>query len=205
MTAESAAGVARAGGTAGVAGATATPVSGAAVQVAAATSTPVPVLGEGFAFAYVPYRDPLGAPLLADLEREYDARYGVAVFGEPAIVEIDRYPDEAFAPPGGAFLVLLHAGEAIAGGAFMPFDAETAEMKRVWTRGDWRGRGLAGHVLTELESRAARQGYTRMYLTTGPRQPEARSLYLKHGYTPLFDTRLSGEEIAGPLAFEKPL
>jgi hypothetical protein len=42
-------------------------------------------------------------------------------------------------------------------------------------------------VLTELERRAAARGYRRMYLTTGPRQPEARDLYLAAGWTPLFD------------------
>ncbi|MBN1092928.1 hypothetical protein JKP75_10355 [Blastococcus sp. TML/M2B] len=31
------------------------------------------------------------------------------------------------------------------------------------------------------------RGYTRLYLTTGPLQPEARALYLAAGWTPLFD------------------
>ena len=42
-------------------------------------------------------------------------------------------------------------------------------------------------VLAELESRAAARGYARMHLTTGPRQPEAKALYLAAGWTPLFD------------------
>ena len=50
-----------------------------------------------------------------------------------------------------------------------------------------RRRGLARRVLTELEQRAGARGYTRMYLTTGPRQPEAKALYLTAGWTPLFD------------------
>jgi polar amino acid transport system permease protein len=41
-------------------------------------------------------------------------------------------------------------------------------------------------------------------LTTGPRQPEARSLYLATGYMPLFDIRID-PEASGPLAFEKEL
>ncbi|UOR01286.1 GNAT family N-acetyltransferase [Leucobacter allii] len=162
-------------------------------------------LGPDYAFAYVGYRDPLAAPLLRDLEREYDERYGVEVFGEAAIVEIERYPAEDFAPPRGSFLLLLQAGEPVSGGAFMPHAEGAAEVKRVWTRGDRRGEGLARVVLTELEEQAVRLGYRRIYLTTGPRQPEARALYLRHGYTPLFDTALSGEEIGGPLPFEKTL
>ncbi|MGK0722931.1 GNAT family N-acetyltransferase [Leucobacter sp. W1478] len=162
-------------------------------------------LDTGYEFAYVTYHDPIAAPLLKDLEREYDERYGIDIMGEPAIAEIERYPAERFAPPLGAFLVLLHEGEAVSGGAFMPYDEATAEVKRVWTSSERRGQGLARIVLAELEREAARLGYARIYLTTGPRQPEARALYLATGYTPFFDTDLSGDEIGGPLPFEKLL
>ena len=148
--------------------------------------------------------DALARPLLADLEREYDARYGVAVFGEPAIVEITRYPVEAFAAPSGAFLVLLHRGVPISGGAFMRYGERTAEFKRIWTRSDHRGQGLAKVVLRELEARARVLGYERVYLTTGPRQPEAVALYLGSGYTALYDPAIPAEEIGAP-PFEKDL
>ncbi|MBD8000231.1 MULTISPECIES: GNAT family N-acetyltransferase [Oerskovia] len=78
----------------------------------------------------------------------------------------------------------------------------TAELKRIWTHSAHRRRGLARQVLAELEQRAAGRGYPRIYLTTGPRQPEAAGLYLSAGYTPLFDVTRDPEEI-GPLAFEK--
>ena len=78
----------------------------------------------------------------------------------------------------------------------------TAELKRIWTHSAHRRRGLARQVLVELEDRAAERGYARIYLTTGPRQPEAAGLYLSAGYTPLFDVTRDPEEI-GPLAFEK--
>lgn len=131
--------------------------------------------------------DPLAAPLLADLEREYDSRYGLEFKGEPASVEINRYPPAAFAPPHGAFILLLDGEEPISGGAFMRYDDRTAEFKRVWTHPDHRGRGLAGQVLVALEREAVEAGYDRVYLTTGLKQPEAVALYLKNGYTPLFD------------------
>ncbi|MGO1435278.1 MAG: GNAT family N-acetyltransferase [Canibacter sp.] len=166
---------------------------------------PVPALGDEYEFAYVKYTDPLGEPLLKDLEREYDERYGVAVLGEPAIVELNRYAPELFAAPLGAFLLLLHQSVPVSGGAFMPKNGDTAEVKRVWTASDHRNRGLARLVLTELEHRGAELGYRQFFLTTGPRQPEARALYLKHGYTPHFDTSLSGEQIGHPLPFLKSL
>jgi GNAT superfamily N-acetyltransferase len=129
--------------------------------------------------------DPLAAPLFAELAVEYDTRYG-DLFGG-ASEELTRYPAEAFLAPDGEFVLLLDDGVAVAGGAFMRHPSGAAEVKRMWTASSHRRRGLARRVLAELEERAAAAGYTRMYLTTGPRQPEARDLYLAAGWTPLFD------------------
>lgn len=138
--------------------------------------------------------DPLAVPVLRDLEREYDGRYGNR-FGEPASTEINRYPAERFSAPSGTFLLLVNDGRAVSSGAFMTIDAETAEIKRVWTDADHRGQGLARLVLAELEAEAGRRGFRTIVLSTGPRQPEAVRLYLATGYTPLFDTSLDADTI----------
>jgi len=146
-------------------------------------------------FVYVAADDVLAEPLLRELEQEYDARYG-EFFGEKASAEIRRYPVEAFSPEqGGAFVLLLRGGVPIAGGAYKRFDERTAELKRIWTSSAHRRQGLARRVVRELEDEAVRRGYTRAYLTTGPRQPEAKHLYFQTGYTPLFDTTLDPEEV----------
>ncbi|WP_454109740.1 GNAT family N-acetyltransferase [Leifsonia shinshuensis] len=146
-------------------------------------------------FRYVQATDELARPLLAELELEYDTRYG-DFFGERASAELNRYPAELFsASHGGAFVLLLREGVPIAGGAFKRLDPETAELKRIWTSSAHRRQGLARRVVEELEAEAVRQGYTRIYLTTGPRQPEAKALYLAAGYSPLFDTALPAEEV----------
>jgi GNAT superfamily N-acetyltransferase len=130
--------------------------------------------------------DPLAAPLFAELAVEYDRRYG-DLFGGAAD-ELTRYPVTEFLPPDGDLVLLLADGGPVAGGAFRRHaDPGTAEVKRMWTAASHRRRGLARRVITELETRAAAVGYRRMYLTTGPRQPEARGLYLAAGWTPLFD------------------
>lgn len=153
-----------------------------------------PKLRPGDRFVHTDPLDPLVAPLLADLEREYDGRYGT-MFGESAAAEISRYPAEAFTAPGGTFALLLRGGAAISGGAFMTIDESTVEVKRMWTHADHRGQGLARLVLAELEAEARRRGFRTVVLSTGPRQPEAVRLYLATGYTPLFDTALSAETI----------
>lgn len=145
---------------------------------------------------------PEAGPLLDGLVVEYDARYGDLPGRGSSRDEIDRYAALAFRPPLGDFLVLRRGGETIAGGAFMPHDDDTAEIKRVWTRDDLRRQGLSRQVMRLLEGRAALFGYTRLYLTTGFRQPEAVGLYLSLGYRPLFDPTLD-PALYRSLPFEK--
>jgi GNAT superfamily N-acetyltransferase len=155
-------------------------------------------------FVYTTPLDPRAKPLIDELIHEYDSRYGTYFNAEGAIAEMNRYPPEEFAPPNGNFLLLIRDGETVGGGAFKYFDERTAEFKRIWTRSDLRRQGLARKVLAELEYQAARQGYSRIYLTTGFRQPEAVGLYLSNGYTALFDTE-ADPEIYKTLPFEKDI
>lgn len=160
---------------------------------------PPPAQGD-VTVVHVPVSDRRVRPLLRELGHEYSTRYG-----KDAHAEISRYPDEEFTEPyGGLLLLLLERGAPVAGGAFRRYDATTAELKRIWTHSAHRRRGLARRVIAELEREAGARGYRRIYLTTGPRQPEARGLYLATGYTPLFDTEAHPEAI-GPLPFEKRL
>ncbi|MET7638557.1 GNAT family N-acetyltransferase [Streptomyces sp. NPDC005438] len=138
--------------------------------------------------------------MLRDLEDTYLRLYGAEAEGE-----ISRYPASEFAPPHGTLLVLLEEGQPVAGGAYRRHESpDTAELKRIWTHRAHRRRGLARRVVAELERRATVAGYRRIFLTTGPRQPDARALYLDLGYTPLFDLAADPETV-GPLPFEKRL
>lgn len=156
------------------------------------------------AFVYTTPLDPRAQPLLDELAFEYDSRYGDVLRepGEPR--EMERYPAHLFAPPHGNFVLLVRDGVAVGGGAFMRHDARTAELKRMWTHSALRRQGLASKVLLELEAQVRRQGYERIYLTTGFRQPEAVGLYLGHGYTALFDPP-EDPETPRKLPFEKHL
>ena len=142
-----------------------------------------------YLFVYTTPDDPRAAPLLAGLRDEYLNRYRDLVAQHTGPNELEKYDPELFSPAaGGNFVLLLEQGQAIAGGAFKRHpDPGTAEIKRMWTHPQRRRQGLAARVLHELEAQAARQGYQRIYLTTGSRQPEAIQLYLNLGYTALVD------------------
>ncbi|HEU0101380.1 MAG TPA: GNAT family N-acetyltransferase [Mycobacteriales bacterium] len=145
--------------------------------------------------------DPMVAPVLADLNEDYVRRYPrFDVAGE-----MTRYPDSDFEPPGGTFLVLLDGDEVVAAGAYRHYDADTVELKRVWTSPRRRRLGLGRLVVEVLEQAAREAGRAKVFLTTGPRQPEARALYLALGYTPVGDHDGIVERADGPLPFVKEL
>ncbi len=142
--------------------------------------------------------DPALRPLLDDLIVEYGTRYGRPT-ANSTLTEVE--PEDFTPERGGAFVLLERDGAAVAGGAIRRHSEDTAEVKRVWTAAYARRQGLARRVLEELELEAARLGYRRIHLTTGPRQPEARALYLAAGYTAGFDPADPPTE--GPLPFAK--
>jgi len=87
-----------------------------------------------------------------------------------------------FAPPEGAFFVARLGGGAVGCGGFIALDAETAEIKRVWTSSAARGLGVARAVLTALETEARARGFRRLRLDTNSALAEAQAMYVKAGY-----------------------
>src|SRR3954465_16088032 len=101
-------------------------------------------------FVYPPPDHPRARPLIDELSREYDERYGLND-GIPSSAELSRYPSAVFsAEQGGTFILLLVDGAPVAGGAFKREDETTVEVKRVWTHSAYRRRGLARRVMAEL-------------------------------------------------------
>lgn len=71
---------------------------------------------------------------------------------------------------------------AVSCGALKKYDDDTAEVKRMFTLPEHRGKGIAAQVLNELESWAGEEGFNSCVLETGKKQPEAIRLYEKSGY-----------------------
>jgi GNAT superfamily N-acetyltransferase len=124
---------------------------------------------------HVRLTDPLVAPLIAGLTREYDERYG-------EIDEMATVDAEEFDTPSGTFVVLIDGGEVLAGGGLRRVTDDTCEVKRMWTADGHRRKGYASRVLTALEDAARAAGYSTLLLETGPLQPEAIALYTASGY-----------------------
>ncbi|CAM4391184.1 putative acetyltransferase [Mycobacterium basiliense] len=146
--------------------------------------------------------DPLAQPLLNELAVEYAQRYG----STPATVLewFKTSPASEFALPHGGMLIGVVNGEAVTGGAFCRLDADTAELKRIWTHRDYRRRGYAQALLALLEAQIVARGYRNVYLVTGDRQPEAEALYEACGYARLPGPLPSRGPVL-PIAFLKRL
>ncbi|AGL20428.1 GNAT family N-acetyltransferase [Actinoplanes sp. N902-109] len=91
-----------------------------------------------------------------------------------------------FAPPNGAFLVAEESGRLL-GCAGWRTHGPDAELKRMFTIEQARGRGIARRVLAALEESARAAGRKRVILETGDKQPEAIALYEKCGYERIED------------------
>lgn len=79
-------------------------------------------------------------------------------------------------------IVALENGRPIGCGAIKEIEPGIMEVKRMYTIPGSRRTGIAGKILTGLESWAAELSVEKCVLETGKRQPEAIALYKRHGY-----------------------
>lgn len=71
----------------------------------------------------------------------------------------------------------------IACASFKFHDTDTVEVKRVFIRKEYRGKGLSKQLMTELENQAKTKGYSKLILETGEQLPAAIAFYKKAGYS----------------------
>lgn len=110
------------------------------------------------------------------------------------VVELDAYlkvldgDDHAFYAQFNKSSLLKNAlicyddDKAVGIGAYKEFEPKVAEIKRMYTLPEYRGKGIAKAILTELEAWAKEEGYTTSILETGYLQIDAIGLYQKLGY-----------------------
>ncbi|MDG4805720.1 GNAT family N-acetyltransferase [Micromonospora sp. WMMD1120] len=80
------------------------------------------------------------------------------------------------------YLAVVVNGRAVACGGLQSLDAEAGEVKRMYVRPAYRGRGIARQLLAALEECAFRQRHTVVCLETGTYLPAAIALYTSCGY-----------------------
>lgn len=111
--------------------------------------------------------------LSGELEKELFLRDGDLAQINFELNKIDSLP---------TVILLVSNSSATACGAFLKYDIDSVEIKRMYVLPEFRRNKLASKILSELELMAKEAGYKYSLLETGRNQPEAISLYLKQGY-----------------------
>jgi putative acetyltransferase len=114
----------------------------------------------------------------------------IALIGELDSYQKPMYPAEsdhgidvdALSRPNVLFAIARTGnGHAVACGAIV-LEAPYGEIKRMFTTPAFRGQGIAGRLLSFLESEARSRGCQQFVLETGFRQVAAIALYERFGY-----------------------
>ena len=116
-----------------------------------------------------------------ELFREYWTSFGFSPCFQNFETEVAGLPG-AYAPPGGA-LALALVGDRPAGcAALRPFQAHTAEFKRLFVHPDFRGHGVGRALLMWVVAEARRLGYTELVGDTIPQMTVALDMYDRAGF-----------------------
>jgi len=117
--------------------------------------------------------------------------------------ELAELPGD-YAPPDGRMLLATYEGQLAGCVALRKLDGAICEMKRLYLRPKFRGKGL-GRVLAETVINQARQiGYKRMRLdTVEPMMKDAVAMYRRLGFKEIAPYRPNA--ISGTLYMELEL
>jgi ribosomal protein S18 acetylase RimI-like enzyme len=116
------------------------------------------------------------------LFKEYEQSIGVSLCFQNFDQELANLPGD-YAPPSGR-LLLVRVDDQIAGCiALRKLDDSTSEMKRLYLRPEFRGRGLGEPIVQTLIHEAKLIGYSKIRLDTIPgRMDQAINLYRSIGF-----------------------
>jgi putative acetyltransferase len=80
-------------------------------------------------------------------------------------------------------VVVYVENHAVACGAFKEYEHKVAEIKRMYVKPEFRGKGLGKQILNELTKWAEECGYKKCILETAKSMTDAVSLYKNYGFT----------------------
>lgn len=118
---------------------------------------------------------------LRALLREYETELGVDLGFQGFEQELAGLPGD-YVPPRGALLVAEVDGAVAGCVALRPLDGDACEMKRLYARPAFRGRGVGRALSAAVIAEARAIGYARMRLDTLPVMSEAQALYARIGF-----------------------
>ena len=93
-----------------------------------------------------------------------------------------RDPAAKYGPPDGRLYLARADGQAVGCIALRRLDGDRCEMKRLYVRPEYRGRGIAGQLIRRITEDARQLGCRHLLLDTLPALEDAVRLYRKLGF-----------------------
>jgi putative acetyltransferase len=117
-----------------------------------------------------------------ELFLEYSQSLGFSLCFQNFEKELAGLPGD-YAPPEGRLLLAAYQGQLAGCVALHKLEAEICEMKRLYLRPQFRGKGLGRAMTNRIIAEARQIGYRRMRLdTVEPVMPDAVAMYRKIGF-----------------------
>jgi ribosomal protein S18 acetylase RimI-like enzyme len=136
------------------------------------------------------------------LVKEYVGSLNIDLSFQHVERELAEFP-AAYAPPEGSLFVAFVGKKPAGVIALRRISKRTCEMKRLYVREEFRGRGIGRDLTVLLIQEAARLGYTRMRLDTLSTMKEAIGLYCSLGFREIAAYRFN--PVRGATFMELPI